>query len=395
MMRIVSLSIEGFKSIGKLTLPEDGELGQLCCLIGANGAGKTTLLQALDLMSAMFDAGRIRDWLKDRGWDNAELGTAGQSKTLIHFSLTVKDDEDTFVWSAKFNRSKSIWRCTSEMLSVNDDSSFYVDNHYYMNFNKDGRSFKVGAGFDYFGSVFSTISTKISVFEPYGDKVSRFVNFMRGIKSLELLAPHLIRERAREGEALGPGGERLSLYLHKLEDSKKSELLSAFQRFYPQVVALKTGSLRGGWKRLLIVEDRAGARVEIDARHASDGMLRVLTILAELLCSPHPVVLFDEIENGLYPELLEPLIKLLGEAGKQVFVTTHSPLILNWMQPEIAQRDVFFVFRDAKHQLAARRFASLPSVREALTMLGPGEVFADMSLMRLEQDARAALVQPS
>ena len=121
-------------------------------------------------------------------------------------------------------------------------------------------------------------------------------------------------------------------------------------------------------------------------------MLRALTILTELLCSPHPVILFDEIENGLYPELLGPLIKTLATAhNKQLFITTHSPLIINWMPAENAQRDVFFVFRDANDHPAALRFSSLPSVKADAQ--GPGEALAELSGSRLRAEALAAWEQ--
>jgi predicted ATPase len=387
-MRIVAFSVEGFKSLKKLSLPEDGELGQLCCLIGANGAGKTTILQALDLLSAMFDADRIRDWIKARGWESDELGGAGNSSPLIQMSVTARDGADLYEWSGTFNRSKNIWRCTTEKLLINNTAALATKNKIY----SAPCLHRIPITFNYQGSILSMLSINYRIFGVLLDKTIQFVNFMRGVQSLELLSPQLIKERAREGEALGRGGERLSAYMHRLNEAQRDLLLTHLQLIYPQVTGLKTEDLRSGWKRLVITEARGDTTVEIDARHASDGMLRALTILTELLCSPHPVILFDEIENGLYPELLGPLIKTLATAhNKQLFITTHSPLIINWMPAENAQRDVFFVFRDANDHPAALRFSSLPSVKADAQ--GPGEALAELSGSRLRAEALAAWEQ--
>jgi predicted ATPase len=393
-MRIVAFSIEHFKSIQKLSMPEEGELGSLCCLVGANGAGKTTVLQALDFIAAMFDADRIRGWLKERGWERSELTPAGSKSPLMWLSVTARLGEDRLRWVGFFNKSKELWRCTKEIVTCNDNEYIFdlVDGKIRILGTRGG--LYRGLDFDYNGSVLSSIKLNKEIWGDYLSIIESFVNFMRSIKSLELLSPHLIKQRAREGESLGLGGERLSAYIYRLGEEQRARLLEKFKLFYPQVVDLKTGAKQGGWKRLAIVETRGSATIELDARHASDGMLRVLTMLTELLCSPHPVVLLDEVENGLYPELLQPLIQTLCDAGKQVFITTHSPLLLNWMPADVARRDVFFVYRDARQRLAARRFTSLPAVQDALAVLGPGEAFADVSLARLEQDARA-MEQPS
>lgn len=47
------------------------------------------------------------------------------------------------------------------------------------------------------------------------------------------------------------------------------------------------------------------------------------------------ILLIDEIENSLHPELLEFLISSLKEESEgYVFVTTHSPVVLNLVEPE-------------------------------------------------------------
>ncbi len=75
-------------------------------------------------------------------------------------------------------------------------------------------------------------------------------------------------------------------------------------------------------------------KVEYSKEHLPDGLLKLLVILTAL--EQNPSILFiDEIENSLHPELLEFLINTLKEdSDGYVFITTHSPVVLNLVEPE-------------------------------------------------------------
>jgi predicted ATPase len=47
------------------------------------------------------------------------------------------------------------------------------------------------------------------------------------------------------------------------------------------------------------------------------------------------------------PELVEFLLDSLLEAPQQVLVTTHSPMILNWLDDDVARAGVQYLYRDA------------------------------------------------
>jgi AAA15 family ATPase/GTPase len=114
----------------------------------------------------------------------------------------------------------------------------------------------------------------------------------------------------------------------------------------------------------------------------NDGMLRLIAILAELK-SGHQFLLFDEIENGINPELIEFVIDSLTSTDKQVIVTTHSPMILNYLSDEIAKSGVIYLYKTPEGLTKAIQFFSIPSIAEKLTVMGPGEVFVDTNLTGL------------
>jgi predicted ATPase len=80
----------------------------------------------------------------------------------------------------------------------------------------------------------------------------------------------------------------------------------------------------------------------IPATEISDGTLRILGFLTALYQKETPsIICFEELENGVHPWLLHKMMELLkivsteGINGKpvQVLITTHSPLLLNYVEP--------------------------------------------------------------
>ena len=120
----------------------------------------------------------------------------------------------------------------------------------------------------------------------------------------------------------------------------------------------------------------------MQAAHINDGLLRIMAVLAQAH-GPYTFLLFDEIENGINPELVEKLVDFLIACGKQVVVTTHSPMILNFVPDEVAKDGVSLLYRTRQGETRSARFFDVPGMREKLRALGPGEVFADTRLTEL------------
>lgn len=72
--------------------------------------------------------------------------------------------------------------------------------------------------------------------------------------------------------------------------------------------------------------------------------------------------------------------------GKQVLVTTHSPMILNYVPDSVAKDGVILLYRTRRGETKSARFFDVPVMQEKLRALGPGEVFADTRLSDLTAD---------
>jgi predicted ATPase len=368
---IKAIHIRNFKSLGDVKL----RLAKFTCLIGMNGAGKSSVLQAVDFISQLM-IGRVEEWLDARGWSAADLNC----KVLKESNVTVGVHYETSTgkslrWVGAFNRS--LLHCTAELIEQDSQKVFRVGNQKYTVADKPSQDI----AFTYQGSLLSAL--KDSELTP---ELLEFRNALQQIKSLELLSPQLLRKRARTTDkGIGTGGEKLSAFLDTLPQAAKAGLIDQLQRFYPNLVDFKVSSLKSGWKKLTVVEQFSQQKLETDAAHLNDGLLRILAVLTQA-ASDRSLILLDEIENGINQEVIETLVDTLVASPHQLLVTTHSPLILNYLEDDVARGAVQFIYKAPLGETRVRPFFKIPRINDKLRTMGPGDAFVDTDLKQLTQE---------
>lgn len=366
---INSIWVDNFKSLVGFELP----LAKFNCLVGLNGSGKSTILQALDFVSQLM-VGDVDDWLKSRHWDSSDLNSKLTNKSNIEFKLNLSIDEKDVVWSGSFNR-RSL-SCTREVVSVNGEKILTVED--------GGYTFEASRHeivFEYQGSILSRLKDS-----QQSDTLRMVKDIILNIRSLDLISPELLRSQNRaSGGKLGLGGEKLSAFIHELGVESKLGLKNELKAIYPQLDEIKTKSLRSGWKQLEVIEHFGNKKLTSTARHVNDGMLRLMAILIQLEIGD-AFLLFDEIENGINPELVEYLMDHLVKSSDQVLVTTHSPVILNFLEDDVAQRGVIYLYKNEQGATRAVRLFDIPSMAKKLQFMGPGEAFIDTDLTQLYKE---------
>jgi predicted ATPase len=384
-MRIKGLQANNFKSLVDFEL----DLAKFTCLIGLNGAGKSTVLQLIDFL-AQQARGDLKSWLEDRHWKPRELSSRLTAKKNIVFTVRLVSDRDRsyVVWGGIFNPTQL--HCTFEKISTPDALLEVEDGHLRI-LDQAGKSangrtvVSEPISFSYEGSVLSQLRARA-----LPESLLRFKEFIAGIKSLDLLSPQYLRQRTRQSDgSIGLGGQRLSAFLHELGPERRDTLRRQLRKVYRQLRSLNTKPLRSGWKEFSILEAYSGKPLVTEARHINDGMLRLIAILAELQNEQHRFLLFDEIENGINPELVEFVIGALTSASQQVMVTTHSPMILNYLEDDVARSGVIYLYKTDEGYTRAIPFFSIPSVAKKLTVMGPGEAFVDTNLTELGDEIQA------
>ncbi|MEO5349358.1 MAG: AAA family ATPase [Magnetococcus sp. YQC-3] len=378
-------SISNFKSLGNFSMP----MGKFNCLIGLNGSGKSTVLQALDFLAHVM-TGEVDAWLQAREWDSRDLTCRPLSKRGILFAIRLDFPSlGTVTWGGGYNPVRH--RCTAEIVKTprNDAEILRVKKGEYRTIDGNGVTDRKEISFEYQGSILSRLKTD----NPHLLATKKFFS---ELKSLELLAPHLMRIRAQTAQDIGTGGEKLAAFLYTLPRESHAQIVATLQKFHPNLLDLHIINQKFGWKKLFISEQTEerpiGTLLPIpmttEARHINDGLLRQLAIIAQTH-SKHSFLLFDEIENGMNQEIIGQLLNTLLEARQQIVVTTHSPQILNFLSDNVAKESVIFLYKTPQGLTRARRFFDLPTAAKKLEVLGPGEVYADTNLETLVQEALA------
>lgn len=409
--------IDNFKSLTNFELPRAGEsrLGKLVFLVGLNGAGKTSVLQAIDLLAHLV-AGDFDDWLRQRGWERGDLLRKRSKKKTISFEVRFEFEyAGIFEWEGIFNPYQG--RCTEESLTFTPNVAYIerqkklhgasvfpegpVKIRLERNVLSDSSGAVVHLTNEVAGSVFRSLRISQIGFPGNAAGVVYFLRFfLREVKSLELLSPNQMRKPSKSGIDVGKGGENLASFFHGLSASEKLRVNTELAKFYPNHSSLQSKAGKYGWKRLLVGE-QFDDLLEVEARHMSDGFLRIAALVAQTVAvsgfdktrasvgeaelgnldqAGYNLILLDEVENGVNPEIVERLITYLRNVRQQVIVTTHSPLVLNYLPEEVAKDSVFFVFRDESGASGATRLFNIPKVRKKLEVMGPGEAFLDLRL---------------
>lgn len=106
----------------------------------------------------------------------------------------------------------------------------------------------------------------------------------------------------------------------------------------------------------------------------SEGSRRLVTLFALLARKPRPsLIAVEEIENGLDPWTLQYLFEELRSAaagGVQILLTTHSPFLLDHVQPE----DVVRVQREEGNS-TFRRATEFETIAKYQGVVAPGAMY--------------------
>lgn len=384
MIKLDKLYISNFKSLKDFTL----NFSKFTCLVGLNSSGKSTILQAIDFISQQMN-GNISQWLKNRNWETNELTFKLEKKRLIQGMITFSYNENYYIWSFLFN--PTLKKCTYEKIYAydininNEKLIFSVDNSKYMIIKDLDKNEKLEGDIiqDYEGSFLANLKLEL-----LPNSLIEFRDYLRNIYSLDLLAPQELRKRSRTGSKLGLSGENLSAYLDTFSEKQKDALLEQLRKCYKNLESFDIKKSKGGWARLELVEKfENNGKLVNEGKYLNDGTLRLIAILSQLQ-SKQSFLLFDEIENGINSELIEFLLDTLIASNHQVMITTHSPMILNYIDDETAIKSVNYIYKTEDGFTKSIPFFSIPSMKEKLELMGAGEVYVDTNLSNLHEEIK-------
>lgn len=154
--------------------------------------------------------------------------------------------------------------------------------------------------------------------------------------SVYYIEPTRMRSEINDVDARNPGpnGQTLPAFYHWLRRSHPIRFKNLEQSLARLVPGFEGVAVREGTEGFLELWVREAGRGEFPAALLSEGTLRLLCFLG-ILATPEPpaVVGYEEPENGVHPgrldEILEMVIEAASRGETQLFLTTHSPEVLD------------------------------------------------------------------
>lgn len=310
------------------------ELGPLTVLIGPNDSGKTSFLRGIELLSQITNKRVGVDFLDQLIWRKAR-------GTKITWEVE-GNGELSFRYTCVFPREKGHM---AESLTIGDQVVFQGE---------------VGASVNYphpSGSISTPIQpayTALSELREFESSrgtagpVSRAANALSS-SPIYSFSPRDMRSLSQANDrdsALAKSGSNLASVVSALLRGPDRDLVNAFEmklhETIPTLRAVSTPVVDSTRFALeFALADKSKPPVTIPADQVSDGALYVTAFLALAYGETPGILLIDEPETGLHPSNLRFIIDVLskmsrGEVGqvpRQVILTTHSPLLLNYVEP--------------------------------------------------------------
>ena len=325
------------------------ELRPLNVLIGPNGSGKSNFVEALSLLSSVpgelpkpiREGGGVAEWL----WKGpGALPRASVDALFGEHALGPKVPQ-RLRYHLEFHAVADRFEVDDERIENERAESGTTKPFFYFGYETGRPTLNVSA-------VGSSGPTKRTLQREDIDPTLSILAQRRDVDTYpeltrmgELLGQILlyrkwqfgpdsaVRESCRvdvRTDRLEPGLTNLAARLAALkrDASTKQALLKGLQELSDAFTDLEVIP-EGGRLSLYIHE---GQDRSIPASRLSDGSLRYLALLAILVDpQPPPLIVIEEPELGLHPDVMLPLAELLvsASARTQVVVTTHSDTLLS------------------------------------------------------------------
>jgi predicted ATPase len=321
---ITSLHVQNFKCLRDVTITFE----PLTVLIGPNDSGKTSILDALRVLPSVSNA----NWLSMLGISDEQVVAWRRRKESLPIRWEVQgrldQEERVYAWP----------RADSRRTDTEEEQTLLR---------------------------------------------------VLGTSQILRLDPDALRKAAvpQAKTVLSPSGDNLAAVLDRLiagpDRSAIAHLESALHDAVPTLRGVALPAAAGGPPGAKILEFvLAGDErppVTIPCGLASDGAM-LLTAFLALAYTDTPELLFiEQPEDGLHPSRLKSVIDLLrkmttGEVGnrpRQIILTTHSPLLLNFARPE----EIRILQRDPETGTKVTTMADVPDIHALLDEFGAGELW--------------------
>ena len=322
------LKVQHYKSLFNTKV----DLEPLTVFIGPNGSGKSNICEALAILSNFLQA------LVDSG-DNVAYVKSFFAQSLQAISSKQLSIESKF-WHGKPDYL-SFEVSTLSKTEDNPSEAFRNISNLSVYFNYPQQTVSLEfKGIDVSTDKHTNPLRIFLIRSNYLD--SSVANALKKV-SIYDFAPFDLANNVPSTGSMERTGQGIAYALVDILHSNRKSFDELEERLTLLVPNIQRISLpRGNNQNFLLELVDKYSNHHIPASDISDGTLRLLAFLTALYQEDTPsIICFEEIENGVHPWLLHKMMELLkivsteGITGNpvQVLVTTHSPVLLNYVEP--------------------------------------------------------------
>jgi predicted ATPase len=352
---LTTLAVANYRSLRELIVP----LGRLTLVVGANGSGKSNLYRALRLLAESAQSGIVPALAREGGlgsvlWAGPETISRGMRRgdvpvqggprqESVRLCLGFASDDlgyavdlgypvpspSAFALDPQIKR-EAIWN--GPFLRA---ASTLIDRNGGMVRVRDARGWRVAhQHLNLFESIFGQITDPQSAPEVLSLRETirgwRFYDHFRS----DADAPARFPQLATRTPVLGHDGRDLAAAWQTILELGDARALDAavVDAFPGAEVAVR--NVEG---RFLLQFSQHGLLRSLSAAELSDGTLRYLLWIAALH-TPRPpsLMVLNEPETSLHPDLLPPLARLIADAAKrtQIWIVSHAPRLIATLEEQ-------------------------------------------------------------
>ena len=336
-MKLSKLTVENYRSLRA----ESIEFDDLNLFIGANASGKSTILDALRFLHEGMRAREFQTPVFHRG-GMIHLAWKGEAANQIQLAVKLEDEDRTYQWQIRLIKEGAYGFYVEEEVNATRpqeppvkllDSSrgegwwWSGEQGQKVVLKQDGTACALAA------------AAADASFPARG--VAEFVGRWGFLDP----SPFLLRRdwASVESGRLDPYGRNLGETLYALGQSSP-EVLDKIVAATRAVVGLPSEiDTRESEGRFYFLQNEPGLHYRVHQMGVSSGTLRMLALMTALLAEPEMNLIgIEEPENYIHPAALSDFVQYLLNVRKrvQLLVTTHSPLLLDYVDEPEAVRVV-------------------------------------------------------
>jgi predicted ATPase len=376
LLRLQSLRVKNFKAIGD---SRTGRIGALTAFVGHNGSGKSSLIEAMETYQSILVDGldvAMQRWM---GIEHARhLGAeakerAGKAVNAIEFEFTI---------------GASAKRATRIEMAVNNDRAgnrMYIARERAEHANGWFVEKKVERGPDAPDAGRSVLAgVRTAGHRRVADHVRNWQFLSLQPERMGLPVP---QQRTGGRVRLTKDGSNVADYLldiQRLDSNALEGIVRTMGYVLPYAKDLQP-TLTSELERKTYLQLTEGS-YKVPGWMLSSGTLRVLALLALLRHpTPPPLLVVEEIENGLDPRSIHLLVEEIRTAvlagTTQVMLTTHSPYLLDLLKLD----QIVLVARSESGEPKFHRPAGSAKLNEWAKEFAPGRLYTMGSLHEVAQ----------